>query len=188
VVTPALAEVIALGPTGPGKCHDLDGFILCSVKTDLGLSARLKTTSERLHDSLVDPGFEDSNLDDWPSFLAVRVAVATDRARTGLHSLAQTDGDGSVYQDIKGLEPGKSYLVSAWVSASPGATSTAQIALWDPGTNVLTESPPFHPGTEWQLLTHSMAASSSGTLRLHLFRRGGTGSIYWDDVSVSVLR
>jgi hypothetical protein len=188
VVTPALAEVIALGPTGPGKCHDLDGFILCSVKSDFGLSARLKTTSERLHDSLIDPGFEDSNLVEWPSFLAVKVAVATDRARTGLHSLAQTDGDGSVYQDIKGLEPRKWYLVSAWVSASPGATSTAQIALWDPGTNVSTESPPFHPSTEWQLLTHSMAASSSGTLRLHLFRRGGTGSIYWDDVSVSVLR
>jgi hypothetical protein len=32
VVTPEVASVIARGPTGPGKCHDLDGFILCSIK------------------------------------------------------------------------------------------------------------------------------------------------------------
>ncbi len=38
VVTPALAAVIAQGPTGPGKCHEVDGFILCSAKTDFGLS------------------------------------------------------------------------------------------------------------------------------------------------------
>lgn len=42
VVTPALAAAIANGPTGPGKCHDLDGFILCSPKTDFGLSPNLK--------------------------------------------------------------------------------------------------------------------------------------------------
>jgi Family of unknown function (DUF6311) len=38
VVTPSLAAVIAQGPTGPGKCHEVDGFILCSAKTDFGLS------------------------------------------------------------------------------------------------------------------------------------------------------
>ena len=37
VVTPALAAVIAKGPSGPGKCHDVDSFILCSTKTDFGL-------------------------------------------------------------------------------------------------------------------------------------------------------
>ena len=37
VVTPALAAVIARGPTGPGKCHVVDSFILCSSKTDFGL-------------------------------------------------------------------------------------------------------------------------------------------------------
>ncbi len=38
VVTPSLAAVIAQGPTGPGKCHEVDGFVLCSAKTDFGLS------------------------------------------------------------------------------------------------------------------------------------------------------
>ena len=37
VVTPELAEVIAAGPTGPGKCREVDGFILCSSKIDFGL-------------------------------------------------------------------------------------------------------------------------------------------------------
>ena len=40
VVKPALAAVIAQGPSGPGKCHNLDGFILCSAKTDFGLGPR----------------------------------------------------------------------------------------------------------------------------------------------------
>jgi Family of unknown function (DUF6311) len=37
VVTPKLAAAIAARPTGPGKCHEVDGFILCSAKTDFGL-------------------------------------------------------------------------------------------------------------------------------------------------------
>ena len=45
VVTPAIAAQIAKGPTGEGKCHDLDGFILCSPKTDFGLSPRLADQS-----------------------------------------------------------------------------------------------------------------------------------------------
>jgi Family of unknown function (DUF6311) len=42
VVTPKLAEVIAKGPTGAGKCHELDGFVLCSTKLDFGSSAGAK--------------------------------------------------------------------------------------------------------------------------------------------------
>jgi hypothetical protein len=37
VVSPSLASIIAAGPTGPNACHTLDGFILCSAKTDFGL-------------------------------------------------------------------------------------------------------------------------------------------------------
>ena len=37
VVSPAVAWIIAAGPTGPNACHTLDGFILCSTKTDFGL-------------------------------------------------------------------------------------------------------------------------------------------------------
>ena len=46
VVTPSLAAVIAEGPTGPGKCHQLDDFILCSVKTDFGLGANSRVPAQ----------------------------------------------------------------------------------------------------------------------------------------------
>jgi hypothetical protein len=39
VVNPAIAFEIARGPSGPGNCHLVDGFILCSTKTDFGLPA-----------------------------------------------------------------------------------------------------------------------------------------------------
>jgi hypothetical protein len=37
VVSPSIARTIAAGPTGASACHTLDGFILCSTKTDFGL-------------------------------------------------------------------------------------------------------------------------------------------------------
>jgi Family of unknown function (DUF6311) len=37
VVSPTLARTIAAGPTEPDACRTLDGFILCSTKTDFGL-------------------------------------------------------------------------------------------------------------------------------------------------------
>jgi hypothetical protein len=47
IVTPAVAAIIAEGPTGPGKCHDVDGFILCSTKSDFGLSPVLMSPEMR---------------------------------------------------------------------------------------------------------------------------------------------
>jgi len=38
VVTLAMAAKIARGPSGPGVCHALDDFVLCSPKTSFGLS------------------------------------------------------------------------------------------------------------------------------------------------------
>ena len=184
VVTPTLASIIANGPTGPGKCHDLDGYILCSIKSDFGLSTTLKNAAERERDAIRDPGFEDGDLAAWPSFQNAKSFVSTAYPHSGLHSLAQSDGEGSVNQDITGLEPGKIYVVSAWVSASPGATARAQMALWSPSAKVATFSPELHSTPEWQLLTHSMAAGADGILRLHLFRKQGSGTLYWDDLTL----
>jgi Family of unknown function (DUF6311) len=43
VVAPELAKVIAKGPTGPGKCHEVDGFFLCSTKLDFGAAGEAKS-------------------------------------------------------------------------------------------------------------------------------------------------
>lgn len=184
VVTAALAETIAKGPSGPGKCHDLDGFILCGTKSDFGLSPTLKSAAEREQDAIRDPGFEDNDLSVWVPFQNIKYSLSTEHIRSGLHSLAETEGEGSLTQDIAGLEPGKVYVVSAWISASPGATARAQIALWSPSANVASFSPEAQPTPNWQLLTHSMVAGSDGILRLHLFRKSGSGAIYWDDVAI----
>jgi Family of unknown function (DUF6311) len=37
IASPMLARTIAAGPSGPDACRTLDGFILCSTKTDFGL-------------------------------------------------------------------------------------------------------------------------------------------------------
>ena len=184
VVTAALAETIAKGPTGSGKCHDLDGFILCGTKSDFGLSPTLKSAAEREQDAIRDPGFEDNDLSVWVPFQNVKYSLSTEHPRSGLHSLAETEGEGSLTQDIAGLKPGKVYVVSAWISASPGATAQAQIALWSESSHVATFSPEIQPIPTWQLLTHSMAVGSDGILRLHLFRKSGSGTVYWDDITI----
>ena len=184
VVTPLLAEQIAEGPTGPGKCHNVDHFILCSAKTDFGLSPTLASPLEQLKDAIVDPGFEDRDLSAWARWLEVKATVSHDHPHSGTDSLAESGDAGSVYQDVTGLEAGHTYTVSAWVSALSGGTATAQIAVYDPTANVATFSALADPTPEWHLVEDSVAVSAPGTLRIHLFRNKGTGTIFWDDVRI----
>jgi hypothetical protein len=184
VVTPVVARLIAEGPTGPGKCHNVDRFILCSSRTDFGLSSDLNNPADQLRNAIENPGFEDGNLSSWDSFQDVRADVTTAQAHSGSHSLAETTGVGSLYQDVTELEAGKTYTVSAWVSAIPDATATAQIAIWDPGRQVATFSGAVTPHPGWQLLMHTVTASAAGSIRIHLFRNKGVGTIFWDDVRI----
>ncbi len=182
VVTPQLAARIAAGPTGPGKCHDLDRVILCSVKTDFGLSPSLMTPQDRLENAIANPGFEDG-VAPWSPIWEVTARGNTSRAHSGEHSLAES-GVGSVYQDITSLEPGAIYTVYAWVSASPDATAPAQITIYDPTSNVASSSPFLTPGTDWEKLSQTFTAGAEGTVRLHLLRGPGAGIVYWDDIVI----
>ena len=114
-MTPQLAEVIAHGPTGPGKCHDVDNLILCSTKTDFGLSPVLMTPEQRVDHAVANAGLEDGSLAPW-SNNGAEASVATSHAHSGSYSLAAV-GAGTVYQDINGLEPGATYTLSAWSRA-----------------------------------------------------------------------
>jgi hypothetical protein len=181
VVAPSVAALIGEGPTGLGKCHDLDRFILCSSKTDFGLSPALITPELR---GVGNAGFEDSDLSPWMSFQNVAQGITTAQAHTGTHSLAQTAGAGSAYQDATGLEPGMTYVVSGWVAASPGATATAQLATYDPGTDIAAFSPVMQPYPGWQLVSRPVTVGRRGEIRVHLFRNQGSGTIYWDDVHI----
>jgi carbohydrate binding protein with CBM4/9 domain len=131
-----------------------------------------------------NPSFENGSLSPWLPFQDVKATVSMAQAHTGPYSLGEA-GAGSVYQDVTGLEPGMTYTVSAWVSASNDATATAQIALatMDPGAIVASFSPQLKPdSSSWQLMSHSVRATKCGTIRIQLFRNQGSGVIYWDDV------
>jgi len=183
VVTYMLAQQIAQGPTGPGKCHNVDQFILCSPKTDFGLSP-LVDPGELLQNPLADPGFEERDRSAWPTYQSVVADMSTAQAHSGTHSLAEKTGVGSVYQDVFGLEPGQKYTVTAWVSGTPAATATAQIAVYDPGANIAIFSTPLSPAQSWQLMSDSITIRAPGILRIHLFRNKGSGTIFWDDVHI----
>ena len=190
VVTPILAQQIAEGPTGPGKCRFVDRFVLCSTQTDFGLGPGVMNPAERLRNAIADAGFENDGLSDWPSWLNVTANVGTGHARSGVHSLAESLGTGadraagSVYQDVTGLQPGQAYTVSAWVSASSGATAAGQLAVYDVGSRLATYSNPLIPTSKWNLVTHTVTVKAPGTLRIHLFRNAGSGTIFWDDIRI----
>ncbi len=183
VVTPALAETIAHGPTGPGKCHNLDNFILCSARTDFGLSPVLMSPEERVANSVANPGFEDGDLAPW-STNGVQASISNAHALTGRYSLIET-GAGTVYQDINGLEPGRTYTLTAWVSAAPGTATSAQLTVYNPTDNIVVSSPMVRCDPSWKLLTRSFTVGSEGAVRIHLARGPGDGAVYWDDVHIS---
>lgn len=183
VVSPDLAEVIARGPTGPGKCHDLDRFILCSTKSDFGLSPVLMTAEQRIENSVANPGFEDGDLAPW-STNGVEASVSATRAHDGTHSLAEDGGAGTVYQDINGLQPGHTYTLSAWASGAPHA-GAAQLTVYNPTDNTAVSSAPVTAGPGWHWLQRSFVVGGEGAVRIHLARGPGAGTVYWDDVQLS---
>ncbi len=188
VVSPIVARMIAEGPTGPGKCHDLDGFILCAANRDLGLSPTLMHPAIPVTGAIRDPGFEDNSLSSWSPYLAVKSSLATAQARSGSHSLAEGVAAGSVYQDVSGLQPGSTYTVTAWISASAGASASAQLALFAFGAEAPKFSAALTPRPGWQLLSESVKVGQAGSIRIHLFRNQGSGTLYWDDIQLYQMR
>jgi hypothetical protein len=51
VVSPQVATLIELGPSGPNTCHNVDGFILCSSTTNFGLPSLTFTQLPELNNS-----------------------------------------------------------------------------------------------------------------------------------------
>jgi hypothetical protein len=183
VVTPELAEIIARGPTGPGKCHDVDNFILCSTQTDFGLSSTLMTPQQRVENAVANPGMESGKIAPW-SNNGVEATASAAHAHTGTYSLAET-GAGTVYQDINGLKPGGAYTLSAWVSCSPGAPATTQLTIYNPTDNSAVSSPAIPCDATWQPLSRTFTVGGEGAVRIHLGRGPGAGTVYWDDIHIA---
>jgi hypothetical protein len=153
-------------------------------KADLDAYESAAYLGQPLDRNFADAGFEDPDLALWSPWMDVHAMVSTAQPHSGLHSLAEGDGVGSVYQDLNGLETGHTYRISAWVSGSPGSTAGAQIAAYDAANDRNNLSNTVHPGPTWQLLSDFVTVTKPGTIRVHLFRSEGSGTIYWDDLQV----
>jgi hypothetical protein len=106
------------------------------------------------------------------------------------NSLAETGDSGTAYQDINGLQPGSTYTLSAWVSASRSAPATAQLVVYTGilrslSDNVTASSPVIQTNPGWQLLSRSFTVGREGAIRIQLARGPGDGTAYWDDIHLS---
>jgi hypothetical protein len=128
--------------------------------------------------------FEGGTLSPWLPYLSAEPKIDADQVHGGKFALAETGGDGSVYQDVSGLVPGD-YTFTAFVSGTLGGTATAQLALWEPGPGPAVMSPVVTPGPSWQLVSQSVTVGAPGIIRLHLLRHPGQGTIYWDDTKLA---
>jgi microsomal dipeptidase-like Zn-dependent dipeptidase len=130
-------------------------------------------------------GFEDGR-SGWSLYAPVAgfsASVVASPARTGTASLATSGTAGIAYQDFAGLVPGNVYRVTGWVRSTAGATTKAALSLHNTGgANVGTVT--TAPSSTWQPLTLLYTADSTAAVRVHLNRSAGTGTIYWDDVTV----
>ena len=133
----------------------------------------------------VNPGFETGKLTPWTPYGDPQASVDRGPAHTGEFRLAEQAGDGSVWQDVSGLQAGEEYTISAWVSASDGSAATACIGVFNPTTLMADSSEQWKPGLSWQLVKFSVRLDKGDTLRIHLCRKPGVGTIYWDDAQLT---
>lgn len=133
---------------------------------------------------LVAPGFEDGTLAPWVPYGNVQTSVDHEAAHSGKFGLEEKSGDGSVWQDVSGLQPGSVYTISAWLSASDDQ-SVGRFAVYNPATGQASFSDEFKPGKTWQQVRYSVRLDKGDSLKIHLWRRPGNGTVYWDDVQIS---
>lgn len=134
---------------------------------------------------VANAGFESYSLSPWMPFGPIAASLTKRKSHHGNSSLEMTSGNGSVYLDVNGINAGSINKVSVWVSASPGSTAMAMLAIYDPSRNTSEYSPTVAPGASWLKLEYSFVAHSSGPVRIHLWRMPGAGSLFWDDIEVA---
>src|SRR5712692_778483 len=94
----------------------------CILIPFCALSISCSSGTKEVEIPVLNGDFETGNLAPWVPFQAVQAGIATNPVHSGKFSLSEVSGDGSVYQDVKGLQPEVSYIASGWVSGSPDAT------------------------------------------------------------------
>ena len=170
-------------PGGGVAAYNSSGLLYYGHSDHLG-SVRLASSPSA--GGVVNPGFETGDTTGWvPGFWGTNVFVSSTQAQSGTYSLAQNGVTGGSYQDVPGLISGQSYQVSVWVLADSGSTAQTMLEVHDTNGGNLVQSSQFTPGTSWQQVTVTFVADSTNTMRIVLWYYSGSGTIYYDSVSVS---
>ena len=148
----------------------------------------LKITGRtRVHPAFRQSGFEGPFLSPWKIWAGVDAEVTSKAARSGKQSLAVSGSSfGAVYQDIPGVSPGRLYQVTVWVKAEPGTEGTVSLDLHDGRKQSVGSTDALKVSdSEFEPLTLDYRATESGVVRVHLAYKGGDGTVYFDDVTVT---
>ena len=132
----------------------------------------------------VEYGFESGGLAPWVTFGGGAAAVTGAAARSGSFGLEVSGGSGlSVFTDLTGLTPGRTYEVTAHVRSSPGSAA-AFLWLHDTTGGNLSALQPAPGAVTYQPIKVQYRANATGAVRIHLDFVGGAGTVEWDDISV----
>jgi uncharacterized repeat protein (TIGR01451 family) len=174
---------IIIKPTAPG----LFGLVTSISGSNPDSNSSNNTATVTAAISATPPfGFESGSLAPWNIFGDVSARVTSTVAHTGTFSLQEAGGSGGVFLDLTGLTPGQVYRVTAKARSAPG--TAGQAALWvndTVGQGAVGDSWRTPSSSQWDTFSTTFFPDATGGMRIHLMFNGGSGTVYWDDISTS---
>ena len=132
--------------------------------------------------SVANGGFESNEPAPWETAGDADIALSDKVASSGTQSLALSNSEGGVTQQLSGLRPGGLYQVTAWARSAPDAKGQA---LLKAGTEKARDGPRKVSDSVFQPFSADFKADAGGSARIQLRYTGGQGTLYWDDVTVA---
>jgi len=131
--------------------------------------------------SVANGGFESNEPAPWETDGDADIALSDEMASSGTRSLALSNANGAVTQQLSGLRPGELYQVTAWARLSPNAKGQA---LLKAGKDERRDGPRNVSESNFQPFSADFKADAKGGASIQLRYTGGQGTLYWDDVTV----
>ena len=131
--------------------------------------------------SVANGGFESNEPAPWETDGDADIALS-DMASSGTQSLALSNSEGAVTQQLSGLRPGGLYQVTAWARSASDAKGQA---LLKAGDKKARDGPRMVSDSAFQPFSADFKADAEGGARIQLRYTGGQGTLYWDDVTVT---
>jgi len=136
--------------------------------------------------NLMNPGFETGALGAWQVYISGTGSVTVGTgAHSGRYGITETANNNTevTFQDVTGLTPGQTYLVSVWVASSSATSGTVALDIHDTQGNGWVGIT-ITPGTSWQQISQAYTVTGNGAMRIHLYENPGPETTYWDDVTL----